>query len=97
MSGTDRFGIDDHFQDARGVDHAVSAETLAALRASMGVAADTPAPPPESESAVRVLFPGANHEFKGAADITLEDGRKLTVEDGAGELPEDLPHGYHRL
>jgi 4-alpha-glucanotransferase len=97
MTGTDRFGIDDHFQDARGVEHAVSAETRAAMRTAMGVGPDVLGPPLESENAVRVLFPGANHTFHGAADITLEDGRRLTLEEQTSKLPEDLPHGYHQL
>lgn len=97
MSATDPFGIDDSFQDARGVEHTVTAETLGALRAAMGAAADAKAPPPETESAVRVLFPGADRTFNGAAEIALEDGGRRIVEENAGALPEDLPHGYHRL
>ncbi len=89
---TDRFGIDDCYYDARGVEHATTPETRAALSAAMGVGADAPgsgAPPP-----VRVLLPGGDRAFPGGADLTLEDGSQRTVD---GELPSDLPDGYHQL
>jgi 4-alpha-glucanotransferase len=89
---TDRFGIDDGYYDARGVQHATTAEARAALRAAMGVGDDSPdggAPPP-----VRVLLPGGDRALPGGADLTLEDGSQRTVD---GELPSDLPDGYHQL
>src|ERR1043165_754259 len=91
---TDRFGIDDSYHDARGTRHETSRETRAALQAAMGVAPETAAPPLDEPDAVRVLVPGGARALDGAADLVLEDGTSRPVQ---GVLPDDLPHGYHRL
>jgi 4-alpha-glucanotransferase len=96
LVATDCFGIDDGYHDARGVEHRTSAATRAALCAAMGAAvdADTNAPEPGGAQAVRVLLPGSDRTVPGGADLTLEDGSQRTVD---GELPADLPEGYHQL
>jgi 4-alpha-glucanotransferase len=91
---TDRFGIDDVYYDGQGARHETSRETRAALQAAMGVAPETAAPPLDEPDAVRVLVPGGDRAFDGAADLVLEDGTSRPVQ---GVLPDDLPHGYHKL
>jgi 4-alpha-glucanotransferase len=95
---TDRFGIDDHYHDARGVAHETSRATRAALQAAMGVEPETAAPALDEPGAVRVLLPGGHRGLDGAmsggADLVLEDGSSRPVD---GELPDGLPFGYHRL
>ena len=80
---TDRFGIDDGYHDARGVEHRTSTATRAALRAAMGVHADADADadasaPDGGAQAVRVLLPGDDRTAPGGADLTLEDGSQRT-------------------
>ena len=94
---SDRYGIDDRFHDAHGVEHVTSPETRAALLAAMGIDPQVDAPPtPGSEdSAVRVLVPGhVDRALAGPAELVLEDGTSLAVD---GELPATLPFGYHQL
>jgi len=90
---TDSWGIDDEYHDALGKKHAVGAEVHAAILGAMGVAPDAQAPP-EAAGAVRVLAPGGSRALDGAVEIALEDGSARAAE---GELPADLPPGYHRL
>jgi 4-alpha-glucanotransferase len=90
----DRFGIDDRYFDALGVEHATSPATRAALRAAMGAPDGTDASPAGRDDIVRVLVPGGDRTLPGGADLTLEDGTQRTVDD---ELPGDLPDGYHQL
>jgi 4-alpha-glucanotransferase len=91
---TDRFGIDDSYHDARGVEHGTSRATRAALQAAMGVEPETAAPPLDEPDAVRVLMPGGDRSLAGPADLVLEDGSSRALD---GELPEALPFGYHHL
>src|SRR5436190_8398352 len=90
----DRFGIDDHYYDARGVKHETSRATRAALRAAIGVTPEETAPAAEAEDAVRVWRPGDDRKLGGPADLVLEDGTARALDDA---LPEGLPFGYHRL
>jgi 4-alpha-glucanotransferase len=92
--GTDRFGIDDSYHDARGVKHETSRATRAALQAAMGVTPETAAPPLDEPDAVRVLLPGGDRSLDGPADLVLEDGGSHALD---GALPEEVPFGYHRL
>jgi 4-alpha-glucanotransferase len=91
-SNTDVWGVDRGYEDTEKVWHETSAETHRAILAAMG-AADESAPP-NSDSDVRVITPGANLELDGPVELTLEDGTRLDAEH---ELPPDLPLGYHEL
>ena len=102
---TDRWGIDDEYHDALGTEHVVTDETYDAILAAMGAEGAHRAhdegdegPPPEAERAVRLLVPGAgpgsDRTLAGPAEIALEDGTIIAAD---GELPPDLPPGYHRL
>ena len=91
---TDPFGIVAGFHDAAGAAHTTSDETRAALKAAMWADPHAEAPENDGAHAVRVLVPGGDRRWHGRADLVLEDGSHRVVE---GELPGDLPHGYHRL
>jgi 4-alpha-glucanotransferase len=100
---TDRFGISDRYHDAQGALHLTSPETHAALRRAMGaVSGETHDDSYEAASrrdgtaddAVRVLQPGDSRALGQPAELTLEDGTGRVAD---GELPDDLPTGYHRL
>jgi 4-alpha-glucanotransferase len=91
---TDPFGIVAGFHDAAGAAHTTSDETRAALKAAMWADPHAEAPENDGSHAVRVLVPGADRRWQGRADLVLEDGSHRVVD---GELPGDLPHGYHRL
>ena len=91
---TDPFGIVAGFYDAAGAAHTTSEETRAALKAAMWADPHAEAPEHDGSHAVRVLVPGSDRRWHGRADLVLEDGSHRVVE---GELPGDLPHGYHRL
>ena len=94
LVAADRFGIDDRYFDALGVEHATSSATRAALRAAIGAPDGTDALPAGRDDIVRILVPGGDRTLPGGADLTLEDGTQRTVDD---ELPGDLPDGYHQL
>jgi 4-alpha-glucanotransferase len=89
---TDPWGIDDGYWDAAGEWHETSPETVAALRRAMGggEAADMP---PEGP-AVWVVHAGRAETLLGPCELALEDGSEMRAE---GELPPDLPIGYHDL
>ncbi len=91
---TDAFGIVATFTDAAGATHTTSEETRAALKAAMGIDPHADRPDDDGARAVRVLVPGGDLRVAGRADLVLEDGARHVVD---GELPGNLPHGYHRL
>jgi 4-alpha-glucanotransferase len=93
---TDRFGIDDGYYDARGVHHATSVAARVALRAAMGAGAaeEADAPPGSLAEVVRLVSPGSDRSLPGGGDLILEDGTQRPLD---GELPGDLPYGYHQL
>jgi 4-alpha-glucanotransferase len=91
---TDAFGIVADFSDAAGKSHTTSEETRAALKAAMGADPQAGAPEDDGGHAVRVLVPGGDRGIHGRADLVLEDGARHVVD---GELPANLPLGYHRL
>ncbi len=91
---TDRFGIDDGYYDARGVHHATSAATHAALRAAMGRPTDAEGPEAEGHERVRLLLPGGDRSLVEGADQIYEEGTQRADD---GEQPDDLPDGYHQL
>ena len=90
---TDPWGIDDGYWDALGKWHRTSPETVAALREAMGADNSADAPPPNGP-AVWVVHAGRAEPLLGPCELALEDGSELRAE---GELPPDLPIGYHEL
>jgi 4-alpha-glucanotransferase len=90
---SDRWGIDDGYWDASGQWHTTSPETVAALREAMG-AGDPADTPPSDGPTVWVVHAGRPEPLLGPCELALEDGSELRAE---GELPPDLPIGYHEL
>ena len=100
------WGISDGYHDIAGRWIDVPAETLAAIRAAMGAPPDPedsadPGPPGTSpgDDPVVSFRPGqapAGITAGGPWELHTEDGAVLTVESD-GDLPPDLPLGYHRL
>jgi 4-alpha-glucanotransferase len=106
---TDRFGITRRYFDVHGHERLTSPETRAALRRAMGepehVPEDDapeaaakggaePPPRPASPEPVRLLGPGADRALAEPVELALEDGSSRVAD---GELPADLPLGYHRM
>jgi 4-alpha-glucanotransferase len=104
---TDRFGISDRYHDANGTLHVTGPETRAALRRAMGVRGDDDEHDDSyaaasgrdgtADDAVRVLQPGQPDSARALAqpvELALEDGSSRVAD---GELPDDLPLGYHHL
>ncbi len=92
LTQTDAWGVDRRYQDALGVWHDVSDETVDAVHRAMGAGASQMAPPV-------ALFPwivreGERRALPASGELWLEDGRRLRVE---GALPADVPPGYHTL
>lgn len=100
------WGIANGYHDVAGRWIDVPAETLAAVRATMGAPPDPehsgdPGPPGTSpgDDPVVSFRPGqapAGVAAGGPWELHTEDGAILTVESD-GDLPPDLPLGYHRL
>jgi 4-alpha-glucanotransferase len=88
---TDAWSITDGYWDESGTWHVTTPEVRAALAAAMG-AGDRKAPPPPPLT--WFVTAGSTPALHNPADVTLEDG---TVLRGVGELPWDLPLGYHSL
>src|SRR4029450_10651439 len=88
----DRWGIDDGYEDALGVWHQTPPTTRSALLVSMGVDPSEPSAPPAAP--VQVVRPHHVTPLGGPAELTLEDGTVLQLEEA---LPPDLPFGYHTL
>lgn len=91
-AGTDRSGIDDGYEDARGAWRPIRPETRTAILAAMGVAPTSPGP--GDGDRVLVLRQGEDPALPSPGALRLEDGTTLDV---AGRLPCDLPLGYHDL
>jgi 4-alpha-glucanotransferase len=94
---SDRYGIDDRYFDANGVEHEISADTRATLLAAMGVEPGAEPRAGSEESAVRLLVPGgdpAHRRLPEPAELMLENGASVTVD---SDLPVTLPFGYHHL
>ncbi|HEV7865764.1 MAG TPA: 4-alpha-glucanotransferase [Acidimicrobiia bacterium] len=100
------WGIATGYHDYAGQWKEVPAETLAAFRAAMGApdgndGPDDPGPPGTSPGddpvfAFRPGQPPAGLTDGGPWELYTEDGAVVPL-DSAGELPPDLPLGYHRL
>ncbi len=83
------WGIQERWQDAQHAWHDISPATVALLLEAMRTDGEGPPPP------ARTLFVrGRSIPLDGAADLTTEGGEILRLE---GELPADLPLGYHAL
>ena len=89
---TDRWGIDDGYEDALGRWHETPEATRSALLAAMDLAAVGRRPP--ARASVRVLGPGQAIPLQGPAELKLEDGTVLRLDT---TVPPDLPLGYHEL
>lgn len=85
---TDKWGIDDGYDDAASKWQDVSPETISALRTAMGEN------DPGSNLHREVKIVRQNQPVAIApGKLTLEDGTTIDVRDG--NLPPDLPSGYH--
>jgi 4-alpha-glucanotransferase len=85
------WGVQERWQDAKGDEHDVKPETVAAVLAALGADEDDGSPPPGGPLFVR---PGPPMAVDGPAELTTEEGAVLRVD---GALPADLPFGYHVL
>ena len=83
----DAWGIESRFQDAQGRDQRVGSRTVEFLRQAMG---DPPGDTPSLPLVVRRGTPTAIED----CEIILEGGGVIAA---AGELPPDLPLGYHTM
>ncbi|MBX3285360.1 MAG: 4-alpha-glucanotransferase [Actinobacteria bacterium] len=89
----DPWGIEPAYWDAFGTWREADPGALASLRRSMGAGSDDPGEAPPSGRPLRVVRPG--HGDRSAAPgavLVLEDGTHVALD---GELPPDLPLGYH--
>jgi 4-alpha-glucanotransferase len=88
-------GIEPHYVDALGRQHDAPAATLDAIRAVMARHEKRGQPPffANKGDSLLVATQGAPIET-GPAELRLEDGTSLTIDD---TLPEDVPAGYHAL
>ncbi len=88
---TDAWSITDGYWDEGGTWHVTTPEVRAALAAAMGAdQREAPPPPPLTW----FVTAGSTPALHGPAEVTLEDG---TLLQDLGELPWDLPLGYHTL
>jgi 4-alpha-glucanotransferase len=90
---TDAWSISDGYWDTDGTWHPITEETRTALRAAMGADQVEGDAPPDGPP-MWFVETGAPVPLAGRCDLVLEDGSVL---DGLGELPPDLPPGYHLL
>lgn len=86
----DAWGIVDRYQDACGTWQETRESTREAIRSTMGPID----PAQEAQRPVWVIVQGEHVQLPGLCELTLEDGAKSAVE---GQLPADLPLGYHWL
>jgi 4-alpha-glucanotransferase len=85
---TDAWGVDDEYYDALGTHRVTSPKTRAAIHAAMGVDSQHD----QHASPVVVLRTGERHAAQMHGQLRLENGQRLEI---GGELPTDLPTGYH--
>jgi 4-alpha-glucanotransferase len=88
---TDRWGIADGYHDQSGVWHVTSAETRRVLLEAMHL---DPADFAKRSEPVLVVRAGDPKPVPTRAELVLEDGGSMTID---GQLPPDLPLGYHEL
>ncbi|MEO8213938.1 MAG: 4-alpha-glucanotransferase [Myxococcales bacterium] len=93
---TDRWGIEDRFHDAFGVERVIGDDSRAEVLRAMGVDPDEPAPPPD-DRLLRVVRTGERAAVGAGAELLLENGTGRLTVGMDGNLPPDLPGGYHTL
>ncbi|MEA2843445.1 MAG: 4-alpha-glucanotransferase, partial [Actinomycetota bacterium] len=86
------WGVQDGYHDVGGSWHDTPPSTLAAALAAMGAGPDQATP--DAGGSTQFVTPGSSPAVDGPAMLTTEGGAVLWVE---GELPPDLPLGYHTL
>jgi 4-alpha-glucanotransferase len=89
---TDRWGIDEGYEDTVGVWHPIRPTTRAAVLRAMGVDPERAAD--GCADSVLVVRQGEATTLGSPGEIVLEDGTRIDVQQ---EVPPDLPPGYHRL
>lgn len=89
MTNTNRWGIDERYEDGLKQWHNVSSETKQALLSAMG-AEESSTPP---EPALRIVTWGSETLFPPRSEIELQDGTRLKEDTRSRELPL----GYHTL
>ncbi|HEX2063700.1 MAG TPA: 4-alpha-glucanotransferase, partial [Acidimicrobiales bacterium] len=92
MTDPEAWGIAPGYHDHHGDWRPTPKATAEALLEAMG--ADGRASPPTGDDRVRVVVAGGRERLEGRWTLETEDGGDRTVE---GELPADLPLGYHEL
>lgn len=93
MADLRSWGIDQGFSDIAGTWHEADGQTLALLAKEVGV---NDGPPPGSglDNPVWVIAQGERPEGGEGWTVRTEDGKEIS---GRGQLPGDLPLGYHEL
>ena len=86
------WGVQDGYHDVGGTWHDTPPATIAAALEAMGAGPDQSTP--DAGASTLFVTPGSSPALDGPAMLTTEDGAVLWVE---GELPPDLPLGYHTL
>ncbi|MDP8938019.1 MAG: 4-alpha-glucanotransferase [Actinomycetota bacterium] len=87
-----RWGLQATYEDAGGAERTAPPTTVEAILGAMSSdGGEDDSPPP---GRVRFTGPGRSPSVDTPAELTLEDGTRLQVDDG---LPPDLPLGYHTL
>lgn len=85
----DVWGIAPGYRDARGDWQETTESTKRALLEAMGAGDEPPVDP-----SIRFSSPGRKPDVSDCSELILEGGERLQIE---GELPSDLPLGYHEL
>lgn len=83
-----RWGVQPGYHDVAGVWHQAPQATIHALLEVVGANSGGPPPGPAI-----IAAPGRPHLRLARGELHLEDGATVTVD---GDLPRDLPLGYHR-
>jgi 4-alpha-glucanotransferase len=91
-----RWGVEESYEDALGERRSSPTATIQAVLRAMSAgdavsAGEDEGPPP---GPARFAGPGRSPALDAPAELTLEDGTRLRVDD---RLPPDLPLGYHTL
>jgi 4-alpha-glucanotransferase len=86
------WGVQDGYHDVGGTWHDTPPSAIAAALEAMGAGPDQSTP--DAGGSTWFVSPGSSPAVEGPAMLTTEGGAVLWVE---GELPADLPLGYHTL
>ncbi|HEX3425660.1 MAG TPA: 4-alpha-glucanotransferase [Acidimicrobiales bacterium] len=88
MTDAERWGIQPGYHDVSGTWHQAPEATVEAFLHTMGAEGAEPPPGPAI-----IAGPGRPHPHLAPGELRLEDGATIAV---VGDLPYDLPLGYHR-